>query len=74
VDSDGAYLDFIGKFEGDKRMFMRKTKDSEGNQVIQRMVFYDITDDSFQWDWERSTDNGKSWELQWKIAYQRVEE
>lgn len=71
VDNQGAYLDFTGKFEGPKRMFVRQTQDSSGNTVMQRMVFYDIKPNSFTWDWERSTDNGKNWQLVWKIAYRR---
>lgn len=71
VDNSGAYLDFTGKFEGDKRMFVRTTKNENGEKVIQRMVFYEIKENSFQWDWEQSTDNGKNWDLRWKIAYRR---
>lgn len=71
VDNQGAYLDFIGKFEGNKRIFIRKTQNPEGNSIWQRMVFYDIQKDSFNWRWEQSTDNGKTWDLQWKIAYRR---
>lgn len=71
VDNQGAYLDFIGKFEGEKRMFVRQIQDSSGNTIKQRMVFYDIKSDSFTWDWEKSTNNGKIWELVWKIAYRR---
>lgn len=72
VDNQGAYLDFIGKFEGDKRIFFRKTQNKEGEAVLQRMVFYDIDEDSFTWDWEQSSDNGESWELQWRINYERA--
>lgn len=71
VDSQGAYLDFVGKFKGDKRMFVRQTTDSSGSTVIQRMVFYNITPNSFTWDWEQSRDNGETWQLLWKIAYRR---
>ena len=71
VDNQGAYLDFVGKFQGEKRMFVRQTQDSSGNTVIQRMVFYDIEANSFTWDWEQSRDDGKTWQLLWKIAYRR---
>jgi len=74
VDNQGAYLDFTASFSGNKRIFKRKTADSLGNDIIQRMVFYDISEDSFMWDWQQSTDNGKSWQLMWKIAYRRVGE
>lgn len=73
VDNNGAYLDFTGKFDGDKRIFIREVENSEGNTFMQRMIFYDIKPNSLKWNWERSTDGGKNWKLLWKIAYQRDE-
>ena len=72
VDSNGGYLDFVGKIDGDRRIFHRDGKGPNGAPVKQRMVFYDITDDSLTWDWELSKDGGKTWELQWRIHYERV--
>ena len=71
VDSDGDYLDFLGSIEGEKRIFSRSTKNSEGKTVLQRMVFYDIKKSSFMWNWEQSKNNGKSWDILWKITYRR---
>lgn len=73
VDNQGAYLDFIGEFEDNKRIFKRKVTSREGKAFLQRMVFYDIQTNSFSWDWEISFDNGKSWILKWRIKYQRKE-
>ncbi len=39
--------------------------------VLQRMVWYDIMQDSLQWNWERSEDKGKTWTVLWKIKYTR---
>ena len=74
VDNQGAYLDFWAEFSGDKRMFVRKFTGPKGNEVYQRMVFKDITDDAFTWDWQSSTDGGESWNLQWQINYKRADE
>ena len=71
VDNQGAYLDFIGEFKDNKRIFKRTVEKPNGNVVMQRMVFYNITNDSFTWDWESSTDNGKNWKLLWRINYKR---
>jgi len=71
VDNQGAYLDFVGKFEDNDRIFLRHSQDSSGTSIIQRMVFYDISQDQFSWRWEKSTDDGKSWHILWKIAYRR---
>ena len=72
VDSQGGYLDFVGGKEGERFFFKRTAAGPNGNSFLQRMVFYDITQDAFMWDWERSTDAGKTWTLQWRIQYQRA--
>lgn len=71
VDNNGAYMAFEGKPEGAKRIFERSTINKKGQPVIQRMVFRDITSESFTWDWESSADNGKTWNLNWQIFYKR---
>ncbi|RPI16787.1 MAG: DUF1579 domain-containing protein [Ignavibacteriae bacterium] len=71
VDNMGSYLDFTGGMEGDKMILSRKAKDKDGNNILQRMVFYNITKDNFDWNWEASKDDGKNWELKWKIKYKR---
>lgn len=73
VDNQGGYLDFIGKMDGNKRIFMRTGMTGQEQEIMQRMVFYNITDDSFTWDWETSNDNGKTWDLRWRIFYKRAE-
>lgn len=71
ADNQGGYYDFIGKFEGNKRIFQTHPKEVNGKTIIQRMVFYDIKPDSFMWDWELSVDGGESWKLNWRIQYKR---
>ncbi|MEZ4655379.1 MAG: hypothetical protein R3E12_17760 [Candidatus Eisenbacteria bacterium] len=70
VDNQGGYLDFEGGMEGD-RMILSREAPRRVPPVRQRMVFYDITADSLNWDWESSADGGKTWDLQWRIHYQR---
>lgn len=72
VDNNGAYLEFKGVTEGGKRIFQGEAIGREGRKIHQRMVFKDITEDSLTWDWEASLDEGKSWQLQWRIKYTRV--
>ncbi|MFC2152052.1 hypothetical protein ACFLSE_05940 [Bacteroidota bacterium] len=71
VDNQGSYLDFIGEIEEEKRIFKRTFVKSDGTIITQRMVFYDIEQDSFTWDWENSTDSKKTWKLLWRINYKR---
>jgi hypothetical protein len=71
VDNQGAYLDFWGEFDGEKRMFVRKYTGPKGQEIMQRMVFHDISKNAFTWDWENSLDDGKTWNLNWQIKYKR---
>lgn len=72
VDNSGSYLDFTGRFEDGKRYFERTTVvPGTDKPLMQRMVFYNIKPNSFDWDWENSTDEGKTWNLAWRIHYNR---
>jgi len=73
VDNTGDYLEFTGEFVDDMRMFTRFGTDQNGNVILQRMIFYDIQPDSFTWDWVSSSDNGATWDLNWRIRYRRAE-
>lgn len=71
VDNQGAYLDFTGTMVDGKPCFAREVTTPAGKTVKQRMVFYDISEEGFMWDWENSQDGGKTWKLAWRIAYVR---
>ena len=73
VDNNGAYLDFTGGFEDGKMILSRKAMNREGKEVIQRMVWYNIIENEFDWNWELSRDDGSSWNVLWKIPYTRAE-
>ncbi|HET6462365.1 MAG TPA: hypothetical protein VFH33_01070 [Candidatus Krumholzibacteria bacterium] len=70
VDSQGAYLDFTGGF-ADGKMTLSRSFVKDGKTIHQRMVWYDITPDAFNWNWERSDDAGKTWTVNWNIRYTR---
>jgi len=70
VDNSGNYLDFEGRFTGG-RMILERTAVKDDQPIKQRMVFYNITAASIDWNWERSTDDGRSWMSLWQIHYQR---
>ncbi len=70
VDNSGGYLDFIGEFADGKMMLSRETISQE-KPIKQRMVFYNITKDGLDWNWERSDDKGKTWQVLWCIHYKR---
>jgi hypothetical protein len=70
VDNKGGYLDFTGSWQNDK-MILSRTDIRDTVSVMQRMVWYDIKEDAFLWNWEISEDNGQTWKINWKISYKR---
>ena len=70
VDSNGAYLDFLG-VEVDGRIAFERQVMVDGAAIVQRMVWTDVTPDGFRWRWLRSADGGASWDAVWEIDYRR---
>ncbi len=70
VDNQGGYLDFEGGMESGKMVLSREAR-REGVVFLQRMVWHNIRQDSLDWNWERSDDDGKTWKPLWKIRYTR---
>jgi hypothetical protein len=70
VDSNGTYLDFTGGFVDD-RMILTRDAIVRGEACKQRMIWYDIHSDHFNWNWERSDDGGGTWRVLWQIRYTR---
>lgn len=81
VDNQGSYLDFTGDFKDGKMILaLDRTLTLEGDQVPDslsgkesrwRMVWFNIGRDSFDWNWERSLDGGKTWEVVWPLRWTR---
>jgi hypothetical protein len=82
VDNEGGYLDFTGEFMADSFDFAgdfgdgimvlsMQSKDKDGKPNTRRMVFYNISENEFDWNWERSDDTGLKWTTLWKIHYKR---
>ena len=70
VDNSGSYLDFVGEFAAGKMILSREAT-LAGEPILQRMVWYNIAEQSLDWNWERSTDGGETWQIMWHIHYQR---
>ena len=70
VDNQASYLDFVGEWQGD-RMALQRAATIDGRRCLQRMVWYNIALDQFDWNWERSDDDGQTWHVLWKIHYSR---
>lgn len=70
VDNQGNYLDFKGGLR-DGKMVLERTTVRNGREILQRMVWYNIQKESLDWNWEKSEDGGKTWQVLWKIGYKR---
>jgi hypothetical protein len=71
VDSNGAYLDFVG-VEVDGQIGFQRHAVVDGATVVQRMLWLDVTAEAFRWQWQRSSDDGASWDVVWEIDYRRA--
>lgn len=71
-DNQGAHFDFTAEVHTEHKMFVTGITEKDGKKHQQRMVFYNIENDSFTWDWEQSNDGGKTWKLSWRIHYKRI--
>ena len=67
VDSEGTYLDFVGRFE-DGAMELRRT----AGGALFRMRWENIEPNAFDWSYQRSEDDGTTWTALWEIGYSRV--
>lgn len=70
VDNNGSYLDFTGRF-ANRKMTLTRDAIVKGQACKQRMIWFDIEENQFEWNWERSDDEGKTWRVLWNIHYTR---
>ena len=71
VDNTGAYLDLTGEFRDGKMVLERSGVGRNGKPVQQRMTYFNISANQFDWNWELSQDGGKTWALAWHLHYVR---
>lgn len=76
VDNQGGYIALTGGMVADSMILKTEERTvpvsiSATGKIINRMVFYNITPNSFDWSWEASVDGGKSWTPKWQIHYTR---
>ncbi|HKF03959.1 MAG TPA: DUF1579 family protein [Candidatus Sulfotelmatobacter sp.] len=71
VDNEGGYLDFDGDFSNGQMILQREAV-RNGEKILQRMVWKNISADELDWSWESSADGGKSWQVNWPIHYKRM--
>ncbi len=63
---------FRGQFIDGEAHFDIVVNISPEKSIIAKIRFYEITQDSFEWSMESSTDNGKNWFLSEHITVKRI--
>jgi hypothetical protein len=69
VDNQGGYFALSGGRVGD--IFILTSYQLNTSTPAQRMVFSDITENSFTWRWQSTADAGATWSDSWVIYYTR---
>lgn len=69
--STGGYLDFVGDFSNGQMILQREAV-RNGEKILQRMVWKNISANELDWSWESSADGGKTWQVNWPIHYKRM--
>ncbi len=72
VDTDGSHFNFIGAMENGQPIFRTNMIEKDGQKIIYKMIFKDITSSNFFWEWRKTEDNGTTWKTLWKIKYSRT--
>ena len=72
IDNQGRYIALTGKWEnGVMTLTTDARKLADGKEQVSRMIYHSIKKDHFEWEWESTTDNGKTWKNNWHIRYER---
>ena len=74
IDNQGHHSFFIGEFEHGKISLIRNFKNKKGEDRIQRTTFYNISNDKFDWTFDASSDEGKTWNVFYNVHYVRKKE
>ncbi len=69
VDNQGSHIVLNGAIQEGNPVFITEPAETKNGTLQFRMVFSEITPNSFIWDWQRKKDDG--WESSWKIDYTR---
>jgi len=71
VDDQGSFISLTGAFQ-DGKMTLTTGPNPTNPKRKKRMVFENITPDSFDWNWEGTVDGGQKWDIQWHLHYVRA--
>jgi hypothetical protein len=71
VDNQGHHSFFTGEFKDRAITLFRRFKNKKGEDRIQRTKYYNISKDSFDWTFDTSADEGKTWNIFYTVHYVR---
>lgn len=73
ADNAGGYIVLKGGRDADGLVVLRTAPftNAQGQTQINRMTWRDVTEEALAWYWQRSLDDGASWQTLWKIDYRR---
>ena len=71
VDNQGHHSFFIGDFKDGEINLIRNFKNKKGEDRIQRTRYYNISQNSFDWTFGVSADEGKNWNIFYTVHYVR---
>jgi hypothetical protein len=69
---DDRVIEEVFEVVVDGRISFQRSSPVDGGDVLQRMVWLDVTDDGFRWEWQRSEDGGATWQVSWPLDYRRA--
>ena len=71
VDDAGNYFALEGGMEHGELVLLCDRHNNEQREALYRMRFFDIQANSLAWTWEKSLDGGDSFEVLWRLDYER---
>lgn len=71
VDNQGGWYNLTGEYKDGKVVLTTPDTVRGGKRMRWRMIFSEIARDGLDWEWQRSTDAGLTWESRWRIHYSR---
>ena len=72
VDSRGQLLEFEGNLQGKTLEVTGRYKTPEGKNVLASMSFTPASDGTVRQIWKQSSDEGKSWNIEFDGIYKRI--
>jgi len=71
VDASGGKIEFTGQLEGKNMVFWSNEKDKEGNPYKRRLTFFNVAPDTVRQFSQRTSDEGKTWSVEYDLTYLR---